>query len=108
MYEKGNRLNLNFGHTFGHAIEMATDKLISKDYFRHGEAVGIGIMCEIFYSYGKESELLKYVRELLNLYKLPINIIKNKNSKKLIKIQDEIYKGIFLDKKKINIQDLFF
>ena len=48
MYEKGNRLNLNFGHTFGHAIEMATDKLISKDYFRHGEAVGLGIMCEIF------------------------------------------------------------
>ena len=102
VYEKGNRLNLNFGHTFGHAIEMATDKLISKDYFRHGEAVGIGIMCEIFYSYGKESELLKYVRELLNLYKLPINIIKSKNSRKLIKIQDEIYKGIFLDKKKIN------
>ena len=55
---------------------------------------------KFFYSYGKESQLLKFVKDLLNLYKLPINIFKNKNSKKLIKIQDEIYKGIFLDKKK--------
>ena len=29
---------------------MATDKLIKKDYLRHGEAVGLGILCEIFYS----------------------------------------------------------
>ena len=38
--KKGNKLNLNFGHIWT-SIEMATDKLISKDYFRHGEAVGI-------------------------------------------------------------------
>ena len=30
IYEKNTRLFLNFGHTFAHAIEMATDKLIKK------------------------------------------------------------------------------
>ena len=40
MSEKNQRLNLNFGHTFAHSIEMSTDKIISTDIFRHGEAVG--------------------------------------------------------------------
>jgi len=31
---------LNFGHTFGHALEKATDY----KHFRHGEAVGYGLM----------------------------------------------------------------
>jgi 3-dehydroquinate synthetase len=28
---------------------MATAKLIRSDFLRHGEAVGIGMMCELFY-----------------------------------------------------------
>ncbi len=39
--EKGLRTLLNLGHTFGHALEAATDY---KQY-THGEAVGIGILC---------------------------------------------------------------
>ena len=35
--EKGERRKLNFGHTFGHAIEMTTG-------FPHGEAVSVGIV----------------------------------------------------------------
>ena len=57
---KGNRLNLNFGHTFGHAIEMATDKLISKDYFRHGEAVGLVLYANCIHM--GRSQLLKFVK----------------------------------------------
>ena len=38
-----------FGHTFAHAIEMATQKYL-KRYLDIGEAVGIGMLCEIFYS----------------------------------------------------------
>ena len=51
VYEKNKRLLLNFGHTFGHAYEMATDDLIKKDFLRHGEAVSLGMISEIALSY---------------------------------------------------------
>jgi 3-dehydroquinate synthase len=41
-FDKKERLLLNFGHTFGHAIEGATHYGVS-----HGIAVGIGILCAI-------------------------------------------------------------
>lgn len=43
-YEKnGNRSLLNYGHTFGHAIEDLTDFQI-----KHGEAVSIGMSCAAY------------------------------------------------------------
>jgi 3-dehydroquinate synthase len=41
-FDRGVRLLLNFGHTFGHAIEAATQFAIT-----HGVAVGIGMLAEI-------------------------------------------------------------
>ena len=41
-FDKKERLLLNFGHTFGHAIEGATHFAIS-----HGIAVGLGIVCAL-------------------------------------------------------------
>lgn len=38
-YERGKRAALNFGHTLGHALEVASDYRI-----RHGEAVAIGMV----------------------------------------------------------------
>jgi 3-dehydroquinate synthase len=38
-FDRAERLQLNFGHTFGHAIESASDFRIS-----HGVAVGLGMM----------------------------------------------------------------
>ena len=40
MREKNQRLMLNFGHTFAHAIEMA-GSLNNKYQINHGEAVSL-------------------------------------------------------------------
>jgi 3-dehydroquinate synthase len=102
--EKNKRLNLNFGHTFAHAIEMALNFKNKKDFIQHGEAVGLGILCEIFYSNSKKNNLYFRVKNILDSYllisdlkkKLPININKTDLHKK-------IFLNIFLDKKKIGI-----
>jgi 3-dehydroquinate synthase len=39
-FEQGERAHLNFGHTFGHAFEKATDYAMT-----HGEAVAVGVRC---------------------------------------------------------------
>ncbi len=41
--ETGERMHLNFGHTFGHAIE-ATAGYGSKEGYHHGEAVALGMV----------------------------------------------------------------
>ena len=42
-FEKGERAHLNFGHTFGHAIEQASNYSYS-----HGESVGLGMCAAAF------------------------------------------------------------
>ncbi|MDV3255846.1 MAG: 3-dehydroquinate synthase [Lysobacter sp.] len=43
-YERGDRALLNFGHTFGHAIESAQGYAGAGDGLNHGEAVAIGMV----------------------------------------------------------------
>ena len=102
--ENNKRLFLNFGHTFAHAIEMATDKCIKKDFLRHGEAVGVGMLCEILLSnnnINKKTELIKICENLLKKYNLPI-LINLPYKVSLQNFQNEVYKNIFLDKKRVN------
>ena len=97
--ELSERLKLNFGHTFAHAIEMSL-KSNYTEAIRHGEAVGIGLLSEIFYANGKNKNFY-FTEKILRSYNLPIKLnghIKNIDKKKLEK---NIYKYIFLDKKKI-------
>ena len=47
-FDKKERLLLNFGHTFGHAIEGASNYGIP-----HGIAVGIGILCSFAFQRGR-------------------------------------------------------
>ena len=99
VYEQEKRLKLNFGHTFAHAIEMSTD-MSEKDFYRHGEAVGLGILCELYYSNKKKNKIFKIVENFLSELNLPtkINSIKiSKNS-----LHSNIYKFLYLDKKRIN------
>lgn len=103
VYEENNRLKLNFGHTFAHAIEMALAKINkNKKEIRHGEAVGIGILCEIYYAKKKNKDF-NLIKNILQNYNLPINLrhlIKDKISIKNLK--KNIFKNIYLDKKRVN------
>ena len=68
--EKGERRKLNFGHTFGHAIEKCTD-------FNHGEAVsaGMALACAL----SVEKGLLEFaeanrLKLLLEKFRLPTRV----------------------------------
>ena len=68
--EKGERRKLNFGHTFGHAIEKITN-------LRHGEAVSIGMVIASELAVQKETlaeKDLKRLVDLLEKYGLPVRL----------------------------------
>ena len=102
IYENDERLCLNFGHTFAHSIEMATEKLSRKEILRHGEAVGIGILCEMMLSSMKKNKLFLMTEKILKNYNLPVSLTYYNQKYNKQKLVDEIYKGVFLDKKKLN------
>ena len=68
--EKGERRKLNFGHTFGHAIEKTTG-------IPHGEAVSLGMMVATVLSVKRghlSEEDMKRIEELLKKLKLPTRL----------------------------------
>jgi 3-dehydroquinate synthase len=68
--EKGERRKLNFGHTFGHAIEKITK-------VRHGEAVSVGMVLASELAVKKEALAVqdsKRLADLLDAYGLPIRL----------------------------------
>lgn len=68
-FDNGIRLNLNFGHTFGHAIESASNYAIP-----HGIAVGIGMQLAIEFS-SINNESIKDNSRCLVLYQLITSIL---------------------------------
>ncbi len=97
--EISERLKLNFGHTFAHAIEMSL-KSNYTELIRHGEAVGVGLLCEIFYSNGKNKNY-NFAKRILKTYNLPTNLKDHINLINKKNLEKKIYKYIFLDKKRI-------
>lgn len=68
-FDKSVRRKLNFGHTYGHVIEAATDYRI-----HHGLAVGLGILASFVHRDSQvilpsEEKLISVVRKLLRPYK---------------------------------------
>jgi len=86
--ESGRRRLLNFGHTFGHAIEKTT--LLS-----HGESVAVGMImaAQLSHNLGRlEVTDLKRLKSLLRTFALPIKVDANKKA---------IFDAVTQDKKKI-------
>jgi shikimate kinase/3-dehydroquinate synthase len=62
------RQMLNLGHTVGHAIEAAT----SYERYRHGEAIGLGLLAALRLS--GAPELREETREILVRHSLPVEL----------------------------------
>lgn len=81
-FEKGWRKILNFGHTIGHAIEsysLAHDT----DPLLHGEAIAIGMVCELYLSVEKNNfskkslgQIESWIRHLYTPYTVPASSFK--------------------------------
>ena len=83
-------------------MSLNTNK--KKDFIQHGEAVGLGMLCEIYYTNLKKNKLFLRTQKILEQYSLLINL-KEKLPKKINKneLHKKIFQNIFLDKKKIGV-----
>jgi len=66
--DSGLRESLNLGHTVGHGIEAAT----AYGRYRHGEAVGLGLLAALRLS--DAENLRREVREVLERFGLPVSL----------------------------------
>ena len=85
--ETGKREILNFGHTFGHAIESLCNFSVL-----HGEAIAVGFMAALQLSRTSEEDMAD-IKHLLEFFRLPVSIkIENVAS-------HVVYNQMHLDKK---------
>lgn len=93
QFDTGERMILNFGHTFGHAIE----KKFGFGHYLHGEAVSIGMLMamqlgiKLGISKKEDYDLLK---SLLIKYDLPVNEFDIKEYLDLIKYDKKNIAGV--------------
>lgn len=92
-FDRGERIKLNFAHTFGHAIEVVT-----KYEIPHGTAVAIGMIMANYISYNRgyisETIINRSEKVLLKVITIDVNL--------LIKPLELYIDAIRKDKKQIN------
>lgn len=97
--ESGQRAKLNYGHTFGHALEAAT----GYSELLHGEAVAIGMVCasRLAESMGRiDAEATRRQVDLLKRFGLPVSLPEGVDP-------DEISSLMWRDKKVLDGQVRF-
>lgn len=84
LYDKNLRALLNLGHTIGHALESITNY----KYFKHGEAIALGILASSYISFKRnilKKESFNKIIDLCYIFKV-IKKLPNFSFKELIKI----------------------
>jgi 3-dehydroquinate synthase len=100
--EGGKRLLLNYGHTLGHAIEMAT-QTNKGETFRHGEGVSLGTVAVLSISQSHldlSNNVIESIRDLLESYNLPIIFSASKYGFDRIELIELCMQLVFKDKKR--------
>jgi 3-dehydroquinate synthase len=100
--EKGIRLNLNYGHTIGQSIEMAT--ATGNEIYRHGEAVCLGMIAAAHLAdhyYDDGLDRVGFHRQLLEAFHLPFSIDMSQIAVDLPTLEGMIYENLKKDKKRI-------
>lgn len=94
LYEEGQRKQLNFGHTVGHALESFC--LLKKEPIPHGIAVAAGMICELYLSE-------KIFKPADNVFSEQLDFLKNNFPKVEFKEKDidDVLSFISSDKKNI-------
>lgn len=97
--EQGIRANLNFGHTFGHALE----KLFKYEKLKHGQAVLLGMKCAIYSSLNLNyinDKIAKNIIDLINRFEVDLpNKLSKSDISELLKFMQHDKK---VKKEKIN------
>lgn len=91
-FEKGERMQLNFGHTIGHAIEKS-----SGFGYNHGESVALGMVAAAYISWKRNYLSMEEFYEIRDMF-VPFNLPISTDPFDV----EEIIKAISMDKKKIN------
>lgn len=102
--ETGKRLLLNFGHTLGHAIEMATQTELGETY-RHGEGVALGMVAAMYIAneiLGTDKVETSRIISLLRQFGLPVNISAQSIGFDRQKLINLCFQLSFKDKKRKN------
>ena len=94
LKNSSSRAMLNFGHTFGHALESMNNY---KSNLTHGEAISIGMIMAAIISYKKNKISKDQLNDLIKHFKnAKLPIYSN------ITTKNQFYKRLINDKKNIN------
>ena len=91
--ESGRRAVLNYGHTFGHALETATDFVIA-----HGEAVAVGMMFEAYLARAlgriDDTRVVQHHEVIVGAYGLSIEVPRGVKRDRLIDLMRHDKKAV--------------